>query len=104
MVLYNFETLRAFKLSGMVLGWTIISALILIGFSAFTLVVFKRTNDKAVTGSYSAMLLIATLGYLYIAMKAPKIRGMPTDVQLCLDSAAEEFHRQCTSITGMSDF
>lgn len=75
MVLYKFETLQAFNLSGMILGWTIITALVLFGFSAFTLVVFKRTNDKAVIGSYTAMLLIATLGYLYVAFKAPSVKS-----------------------------
>ena len=77
MVLYNFEILKAFRLSGMILGWTLISALVLVGISAFTLVVFKRTNDKAVTGSYAVMLLIATIGFVSVAIKAPRVRGKP---------------------------
>lgn len=62
-------------MSGMVLGWSILAAVLLIGFSAFTMVVFKRTTDKAVTGSYSVMLLIALIGYLWIALKAPSIKS-----------------------------
>ena len=30
---------------------------------------------KAVIGSYTAMLLIATLGYLYVAFKAPSVKS-----------------------------
>lgn len=74
MILYRYESLKAFDLSGLVLGWSIILTLVLLGFSAFTLVVFRRTTDKAVTGSYSVMLLLALILYLYIAFKAPSIK------------------------------
>ena len=73
--LYNYKTLHALDFSGRVLGWTILGALVLLGFSAFTLVVFRRTNDKAVTGSYAGMLLIALLGYMWIGYKVPMIKG-----------------------------
>ncbi|TNV77642.1 hypothetical protein FGO68_gene15882 [Halteria grandinella] len=92
--LYRYETLHAFGFSGMILGWSIIDALVLLGFSAFTVVVFRRTNDKSVSGSYAVMLLIALIGYSYVVYKAPQVKNMTRD----------EFHRQCTSITGMSDF
>lgn len=59
----------------MILGWSIILSLVLLGISAFTLIVFRRTNDKAVTGSYSVMLLIALLVYTYLAYKAPQVKG-----------------------------
>ncbi len=106
-MLYKFETLQFFNVAGMTLGWAIIAALVLIGFSAFTLVVFRRTNDKAVTGSYAVMLLIATLFYGYVAYKAPKVQSKDRVKLLfitSLDFVNEEFHRQCTSMTGMSDY
>jgi uncharacterized membrane protein YhaH (DUF805 family) len=73
--LYNYDTLQALNMSGVVLGWTILSAVVLLGFAAFTTVVFRRTMDKTVTGSYSVMLLIALIGYTYLAFKAPKVDG-----------------------------
>ena len=69
--LYNYETLKAFGYSGVVLGWSILAAIVLLGFAAFTMVVFRRTQDKTVTSSNAVMLLIALIGYSYVAFKAP---------------------------------
>jgi len=69
--LYNYETLKAFGYSGVILGWSILAAIVLLGFSAFTMVVFRRTQDKTVTGSYAVMLLLALFGFSYVAYKAP---------------------------------
>ncbi len=69
------NTLKALNLSGMVLGWSILVFLILLGFSAFTMVVFRRTTDKGVTGSYAVMLLLALIGYIYVTFKAPQMKG-----------------------------
>ncbi len=73
--LYNYETLKAFGYSGVVLGWSILAAVVLLGFSAFTMVVFRRTQDKTVTSSYAVMLLIALIGFSYVTYKAPKVDG-----------------------------
>ena len=73
--LYNYETLKAFGYSGVVLGWSILAAVVLLGFSAFTMVVFRRTQDKTVTSSYAVMLLIALIGFSYVTCKAPKVDG-----------------------------
>jgi hypothetical protein len=87
----------------MVLGWSILVALVLLGFAAFTNVVMKRTTDKSVTGSYAAMLLISLIGYIYITYKAPQVKSIYPRIN-SLDTINEEFHRQCASITGFSDF
>ncbi len=68
--MYKYETMRAFDMSGMILGWAIIIALVLLAFSSFTIIVYRRTLDKTVTGSYSVMLLIALIGYITISYKA----------------------------------
>lgn len=73
--LYNYETLGAFHLSGMILGYSILAAIILLGFSSFTTVVLKRPTDKTVTGSYAVMLLIALIGYTYVGFKAPQVKS-----------------------------
>jgi uncharacterized membrane protein YhaH (DUF805 family) len=73
--LYNYETLKAFGYSGVVLGWSILSAIVLLGFAAFTLIVFRRTHDKTVASSYGVMLLIALIGFSYVAYKAPSVDG-----------------------------
>ena len=69
--LYNYETLSAFHMSGMILGYSILAAIILLGFSAFSSVALKKPTDKTVTGSYAVMLLIALIGYAYVAFKVP---------------------------------
>ena len=73
--LYNYETLGAFHISGMILGYSILAAIILLGFSAFTNVVLKRPTDKTVTGSYAVMLLIALVGYTYVGYKVPQVKS-----------------------------
>ncbi len=73
--MYNYETLKAFGYSGVILGWSILTAIVLLGFAAFTMVVFRRTQDKTVTGSYAVMLLLALLGFSYVAYKAPNVDG-----------------------------
>ena len=73
--MYNYETLGFFKVNGVVLGWSILVALVLIGVSSFTFVVLRKINDKAVTGSYAVMLLLALLWYASLAYKAPSIKG-----------------------------
>jgi uncharacterized membrane protein YhaH (DUF805 family) len=73
--LYNYETLKAFGYSGVVLGWSILSAIVLLGFAAFTMIVFRRTHDKTVASSYAVMLLIALIGFSYVAYKAPQVDG-----------------------------
>ena len=59
----------------MILGYSILAAIILLGFSAFTTVVLKRPTDKTVTSSYAVMLLIALIGYTYVGFKAPQVKS-----------------------------
>lgn len=74
--MYRYETLKAFEMSGMIIGWSILATIVLIGFAAFSYtVVQKRIQDKTVTGIYSLMLILALIGYTYVAYKAPSIRG-----------------------------
>ena len=73
--LYNLETMSAFHLSGMILGYSILAAIILLGFSAFSSVALKRPADKTVTGSYAVMLLVAMVGHAYVAYKAPQVKS-----------------------------
>ena len=73
--MYNYKTLQAFEMGGRVLGWAVLACLLLTGFAGFTLVVLRRTYDKTVTGTYSAMLIIALIGYIAVTYKVSSLKS-----------------------------
>ena len=68
-------TVTAVERKGMVLGATIVLALILFSFAGFTYLTMKKTHKRGVTITYSVMLFISLLIFAGIAYMGPSVRG-----------------------------
>lgn len=61
------ETMKALGYSGQLIGFTLLVTIILIGFSAYTLAMFKMTQKRSVNIIYTVMLLVSLMFFGWVA-------------------------------------